>query len=309
MEIHQLEYVMAVAKYYSFTRAAEEINVSQPALSQQINKLENELGISLFVRTTRSVQLTPAGKEFLTHARLILSELIRARHCIQEYATIKKGHLSLGASMVMGYYNIPKLVSFFQDKFPGIKLDILEGECEELLNMLHTSKIDAAFVQITKPDDRFKSYKLVTDRKVLVTNHDHSFAKRLSVDLKDLKNEKLILTPDASGHYQDFYNSCRAADFVPNIALNCSVVNTILSFVREGLGITVLLSGVAAAECGAGIKIIPIIPAIYSEIALLTRSGANLSPTLKLFLNSASQWLKTQDDLNTPMMQQLPQIS
>lgn len=300
---------MAVAKYNSFTRAAEEINVSQPALSQQINKLENELGISLFARTTRSVQLTPAGKEFLTHARLILSELMHARHCIQEYAAIRKGHLSLGASMVMGYYNIPKLVSSFQDKFPGIKLSILEGECEELLNMLHTSKIDAAFVETAKPDDRFKSYKLVTDRKVLVTNHDHPLAKRLSVDLKDLKNEKLILNPAASVHHQDFCNSCRAADFVPDIVLNCSVVNTILSFVREGLGITVLLSSVAAAECGAGIKIIPITPAIYSEVAMLTRSGANLSPTLKLFLNSASQWFKTQSDLNTPMLQQLPQIS
>ncbi|MDD4766265.1 MAG: LysR family transcriptional regulator, partial [Desulfotomaculaceae bacterium] len=75
MEIHQLEYVLAVANHKSFSRAAEEINISQPSLSQQIFKLENELGTNLFVRTTRCVNLTPAGREFISHARNIMSEL------------------------------------------------------------------------------------------------------------------------------------------------------------------------------------------------------------------------------------------
>lgn len=303
MEIHQLEYVLAVANHKSFSRAAEEIKISQPSLSQQIFKLENELGTNLFVRTTRCVNLTPAGREFISHARNIMSELNQARHCIQEYATIKKGHLSFGALSVLGYYNIPKLVSSFQCKYPGIKLNIFEGKCEELLNMLHCTKIDAAFVQITKPDDRFRLYKIITDVNVLVTNHAHPFANRLSVSLEELKNEKFILSPATSGQYQDFYSSCQEADFVPNVVLKCSVVKTKLGFVREGLGVTILSSNVAAAECDAGIKIIPITPAIQSEIALVTRNSANLPPTLKLFLDFASQWLKTPNSAKNPMVQ------
>lgn len=303
MEIHQLEYVLAVEKFNNFTRAAEEIRISQSSLSQQISKLENELGVSLFMRTTRSVKLTPAGKEFITYARRIWLELIQARHCVQEYTSIKKGHLSIGALTVIGHYNIPNLLSSFNKKFPFIKLNILEGQCEELLSMLQSSKIDAAFVQITKPNHKFRLFKLVTDRMVLVTNHQHPLANRLSVELKELKNEKFILTPATSGHHQDFYNASLAEDFIPDIVLNCSVVKTMLSFVREGLGITVLSSNVAAAECDAGVKIIPLTPAIHREIAMATRNCENVSPTLKLFLNFTSQWFKTQNGLKKPMSQ------
>jgi len=309
VEIHQLGYVLAVAHHQNFSRAAEDIKISQPSLSQQINKLESELGISLFERTTRFVQLTPAGREFVTHARRIMSELSEARRCIQEYVSIKKGHLSLGALAVIGYYNLPNLVSSFQENFPGIKLNILEGQCEELLCMLHSSKIDAAFVQITKSNHNFRLYTLVTDKMVLVTNHHHPLANRLSVDLKELQNEKFILTPATSGHYQDFHNSCLAANFIPNIVLNCAVVKTMLSFVREGLGITVLSSKVAAAERDAGIKIISLKPTIHREITLATRNSTDLPPALKVFLKFTSQWLKTHNALKMSMLQQLAQSS
>lgn len=309
MEIHQLRYVLAVAHHHNFSRAAEDIKVSQPSLSQQINKLENELGTSLFVRTTRFVQLTPAGRKFVTHVRCILSELSEAHRCIQEYVAIKKGHLSLGAIAVIGHYNLPNLVSSFQENYPGIKLNILEGQCEELLYMLHSSKIDAAFVQITKPNNGFRLNTLVTDKMVLVTNHHHPLANRLSVDLKELQNEKFILTPSASGHYQDFLNACMASGFVPNAVLCCSVVSTMLGFVREGLGITVLSSKVAAAEFDDGIKIISLTPTIHREIALATRNSTDLSPTLKVFLKFSSQWVKTQNVLKTSRLQQLAQSS
>ena len=118
MEMHQLEYVLAVAKYNNFTRAAEEIRTSQSSLSQQIGKLENELGISLFMRTTRSVQLTPAGAEFVTHAKRIMAEVAKARLCINEYVSIEKGNLTLGVIAVVGHSNIPKLIVSFQNNFP-----------------------------------------------------------------------------------------------------------------------------------------------------------------------------------------------
>jgi len=294
MEMHQLEYVLAVAKHHNFTRAAEEIKISQSSLSQQISKLENELGISLFMRTTRSVQLTQAGAEFVAHAKRIMSEVNEARRCVHEYVSIEKGHLSLGTIAILGSYNLPNLVSSFQENFPGIQLSIMEAQCEELLCMLNSTKIDAAFVQITKPNPDFQFHPLVTDKMVLVTNHRHPLANRISVDLKELQNEKFILTPPTSGHYHDFYNACRSAGFVPKVVLSCSIVKTMLSFVREELGITVLSSKVAAAERDSDMKIIAITPTIHRTIALATRNSADLPPTLKVFLKFTSQWLKTQ---------------
>lgn len=294
MEMHQLEYVLAVAKYHNFTRAAEEIKISQSSLSQQINKLENELGTSLFVRTTRSVQLTPAGAEFVTHAQRIMSGVSEARRCIQEYVSIVKGELKLGTLAVIGSYNLPNLVTSFQDNFPGIKLSLMEEQCEELLCMLHASKIDGAFVQITKPNPNFQFYPLVNDKMVVVTSHRHPLANRVSVDIKELQNEKLILTPSTSGHYHDFNNACQAAGFVPNVVLSCSVVKTMLAFVREELGITVLSSKVALAERDSSMKVIALTPTIHRKINLAIRNSDDMPPTLKMFLKFIPQWLKTQ---------------
>ncbi len=149
MEMHQLEYVLAVAKHHNFTRAAEEIKISQSSLSQQIHKLEVELGINLFVRTTRSVQLTPAGAEFVTHAKRIMSEVNEARRCIQDHVSIIKGQLTIGALAVIGHYNIPNLLSSFQDNFPGIRINIIEKQCEDSLSMLQASKLTLLLFRLT----------------------------------------------------------------------------------------------------------------------------------------------------------------
>lgn len=141
MEMHQLEYVLAVAKYQNFTRASEVLKTSQSSLSQQIIKLENELGISLFVRTTRSVQLSPAGEEFVKHARRIMSEVIEARRCIYEYTSFEKGNLTVGIIPVVGHYRLPNLLSSYKKSFPRVILNLLERQCNELIPMINSHEI------------------------------------------------------------------------------------------------------------------------------------------------------------------------
>lgn len=294
MEMHQLEYVLAVAKYHNFTRAAEEIKISQSSLSQQINKLESELGTSLFVRTTRSVQLTPAGSEFLVHAQRIMSEVNEARRSIQEYVSMVKGELTIGTIAVIGNYHLPNLIKSFQDSFPGIKVNLVEEQCEELLSMLHATKIDTCFVQIAKPNPYFKFHPLIHDRMVVVTSHRHPLANRVSVDIKELQNEKFILTPSTSGNFQDFNNACMAAGFTPNAILRCAIVKTMLSFVREEIGITVLSSKVALSEKDPSMRVIGLTPTIPRRISLATRNTDDVPPTLKMFLKFTTQWLETQ---------------
>lgn len=298
MEMHQLEYVLAVAKYNNFTRAAEEIKISQSSLSQQINKLESELGTSLFVRTTRSVRLTPAGTEFVVHARRIMAEVSEARRSIQEHVSIVKGELTLGTLAVIGDYNLPNLIKSFQDNFPGIKMHIVEEQCEELLAMLHSSKIDAAFVQIARPNNQFVFHPLIHDRMVVVVSSHHPLANRGSVDIKELKNEKFILTPPTSGHYHDFHSACMAEGFEPNIILSCAIVKTMLSFVREEIGITVLSSKVALSEKDPSMRVIGLTPTIPRRISLATRKSSDTPPTLKMFLKFTAQWLENQRSIS-----------
>jgi DNA-binding transcriptional LysR family regulator len=293
MEMHQLEYVLAVAKYHNFTRASEVLKTSQSSLSQQIIKLENELGISLFVRTTRSVQLSPAGEEFVKHARRIMSEVIEARRCIHEYTSFEKGNLTVGIIPVVGHYRLPNLLSSYKKNFPRVILNLMERQCNELIPLLNSHKIDAAFVHQTGEDPNLQFTPLITDQMVIVTSERHPFAARKSINIKELEYEKFIAPPPTSGYNQDFQKACRSAEFKPEIILTCSSVKTILGLVREDLGIAALPAGVASMDWGFGTKNLKLIPTINSTIFLATKNK-DLFPTLKEFIKFTSKWSQKQ---------------
>jgi DNA-binding transcriptional LysR family regulator len=290
MEIHQLKYVLAISKHNNFTSAAKEINISQSSLSQQVSKLEKELGVDLFVRTTRSVQLTPAGTEFVEHAKQVLLAIRETRQCINEYTTNEKGLISLGILPIIGYYRLPNLLASFNKIFPGIKFDLLENQCERLLSMILDCEIDAAIVQQTLQSPHLQFYKLINDKMVVVTSNNHPLATKKSVTLQELKDESFIIPPRPSGHYHDFFEACRAADFEPNILMTCSHVRTILGLVREELGITMLSSYVAALDVDPSLTIIPLTPEIDRKIYLAMRVNSENSPILKIFAKFALQW-------------------
>lgn len=296
MQLHQLEYVLAVSKYGSFTRAAEKIKVSQSSISQQIIALEHELGIDLFHRAKRSVSLTPAGQDFVTHAMIIMSEVSSAYQCIQEYISADKGHIKIGIIPVIGYYPIPKLFANFRKDFPGIALDLIEYQDEELLIMLDSSDLDAALVQHYIPDSAFQFLPLYNDKMVLLTNKEKPFACKKTIDIIDLKNEKFILTPRASGHHHDFIRACQFAGFEPKIQLTCSAVETMLALTSEDIGVTVLSSRVAKSmPLDPRLAIIELTPTIERKIFLATQLNANVSPALKLFARYTAQWINLCD--------------
>ena len=291
MEIHQLEYVLAVSECRSFARAAEEIKISQSSLSQHICKLENELGICIFLRAARAVRLTPAGEDFIVRAKRIMSDVKDFKRTGKEYPPAVNGELRLGTMAVLGYYNLPDLLPAFHECFKGIRIDIIEDLCENLLKMLLSGKIDAAFVQIHKPHPALKYYKLLTDRMVLITDKNNRFAERDSVDIAELQNEKFVLTPPTSGHFYDFNKACQAAGFSPAVAMTCYIAKNIVSFVREGIGISVLSSKVAEAEKDDNISIIELNPAIPRRISLVVRNTSDTPQTLKSLLDFIQQWL------------------
>lgn len=289
-----MEYILAVSKYCNFTRAAEEIKISQSSLSQQISMLENELGICLFLKSKQSVRLTPAGKAFIIEAQRIMSDIKIVKRTNKQYLPAVNEELRLGTLAVIGYYNLRSLISTFHENFMEIKIDIVEDQCEILLDMLSSEKIDAAFVQINKPNPNLMYNKLLTDKMVVVTNKKHRFANRESVDIKELQDEKFILTPSTSGHFYDFNYACQAAGFSPIVVLTCYVANNIVSFVREGVGISVISKKVAEKEKDDNISIIELNPTIERRIFLVVRNTSDTPPALKFFLDYVKQWNEAQ---------------
>lgn len=295
MQLHQLEYVLAVARHHSFTRAAEEINIAQSSLSQQISNLEKELGVNLFTRTTRSVYLSAVGEEFVEHAMRIMSEVSAAQQCIQEYVSIDKGHLTVGIIPVVAHYSVPKLLADFNREFPGVKLSLIENQDDELLDMLSSSKLDLAIIQHADSNSPFQYFPLYVDSMVLLTSKRHPLAFRKTVDLRELKKEKFIITPPTSGHHHDFEKACHGVGFEPNVIMTCSSVKTIMGLTIEGIGISVLSSKVALSmgEDSNEVAILTLTPTIERRLHLAIPKNINISPALKVFVKYASQWINS----------------
>ncbi len=206
MEIHPLKYVLELEKRRNFTLAAEHLFVSQAALSQQIKKLEAELGIELFVRTTRSVQLSPAGEEFNVFAKRILSEIEQSRIAVLEHTDLKKGYLKIGAIRTITYLGITAEIAAFQKEYPGIHLQLFEENTDELIKKLNTYEIDVAFINapfVSQND--FDFYPLITDKLVLVIPSSHVLANRKVLhSLSEVSKEKFLVMKSSRRFARDY---------------------------------------------------------------------------------------------------------
>ncbi|MCR4442840.1 MAG: LysR family transcriptional regulator [Peptococcaceae bacterium] len=266
MEIHQLEYVLALQKYMQFSLAAEEINISQPTLSHGIKKLEQELGVNLFTRNTRNVQLTPAGEEFVVYAKRILSEIDKAKNAMLAHANLDKGNIKVGAIPTITYLGITSVIAAFQKTYPGINMEISEEDTDVLIKKMHASELDAAFLNSTNiSHDELEFYPLINDKLVLLVSASHELARQKNVNLADLSAEKFMVV---TGLRNDFVNSCRLAGFEPNIVLVSIQALTVKELVEEGLGIAPFTTRIAEFFSSPRTAIVNFTPEIKRTIAL-----------------------------------------
>src|SRR5690349_20824701 len=157
MDIRQLRYLVSLAEERHFTRAAEREHIAQPALSQQIRRLEDEVGMALVERTTRHVSITPAGELLVARARRILAELDSARAELQSLRGIYTGHVTVGAMHTMGPIDVSLALALFHERHPGVELTVREMSSEEMAEMLRVDELDLAFLSVT---ERIESHGL-----------------------------------------------------------------------------------------------------------------------------------------------------
>src|SRR3954471_19460765 len=191
MELRQLRYLVAVADEQHFTRAAAREHVAQPALSQQIRRLEAELGLTLVERTTRRVAMTQAGELLVARARRALAELEAAQAELQSLPGVQAGRLSVGALHTMRPVDLSLLLATFHRPYPGVELTVREQSSEELAAMLRDDEVDLAFLSVT---ERIQSHglalhPLVREELVAVLPADHRLPCRPEVQLATLARE------------------------------------------------------------------------------------------------------------------------
>ncbi|MGO9454851.1 MAG: LysR family transcriptional regulator [Candidatus Binataceae bacterium] len=244
MELRHLRYFVAVAEELHFSRAAERPHMAQPPLSQQIRQLEDELGVQLFQRTRRRVQLTDSGRVVLEEARRTLVQADRVVSAAHRAAEGAAGFLRVGFSSSAPYTTLPAILRAFRAQFPGIALNLYERSTEEQIDLLAAGTIDVALVRrpVENAPESLVIKTILREHLVLAMPADHRLRNRRSVAVRALANEPFILFPRhaAPGLYDQIDAFCRRAGFKPAVAQEAVQMQTIVSLVSAGLGVAIV---------------------------------------------------------------------
>ncbi|MFC8536539.1 LysR family transcriptional regulator [Streptomyces sp. NPDC057249] len=275
MQFQQLTYFVAVAEARHFTRAAEEVHVSQPSLSQQIRALENELGAELFSRARGNITLTDAGEALLPLARRILADADTARHEVQELAQLRRGRVRLGATPSVCTGLLPEVLRAFHDLHPGIQLLLEEGGSHDLVRELARGALDLALVVLPLPaaSPALTTVELLQEDLVVVSSAQRPRPGRGGrVRIADLEGEPLVMFRHGYDLRELTVAACRAEGFEPSFTVEGGEMDAVLGFVRAGLGIAVV-PAMVAARSGADLRTTPLArPGLRRTIALAHRS-------------------------------------
>jgi LysR family hydrogen peroxide-inducible transcriptional activator len=256
MEVHQLRYFCAVARHGTFTRASEVEHVAQPSLSQQIQKLEAELGSRLFDRLPRSAKLTVFGQAFLPKAERILRELEAAKTELLEMAGDEKGDVVLGIIPTIGAYLLPKLLKGFSARHSQVTVRVVEDITPNLLARLHEGTIDMAVVALPIPGGDLATTELLEEKLYAVLPEQHRLAKRRSLSLAELNLESFLVLKEGHCFRDSLIAACHKSKMSPKVVFESGQFATILAMVSAGMGVSAVPA--MAVQQHAGCQFVPI---------------------------------------------------
>lgn len=240
MELHQLRYFCAVARAGTFTRAARAENVSQPSLSQQVLKLESELGAKLFDRFPRSARLTRFGEKFLARAEAILRQVGEARTEIQEMAGSERGTAVIGAIPTIAPYLLPPVLASFARLHPAITVSVVEETTPVLLDRLHDGRIDLALLVLPVPGDELVCEELFREPLYAVVSAKHRLASKRKIHLQEIGKDSFLLMKEGHCFRDSVIGACRRSKLQPNVVFESGQFSTILAMVAAGMGVSVV---------------------------------------------------------------------
>lgn len=297
MDLRQLEYVIAIAETRSFTKAAARCAVAQPALSQQVRRLERELGVQLFARTTRSVTLTDAGQILLRNARRIVEDVDTARAEIDAITGLVRGRLTLGAIQYVPRLNLPAMLAAFHAAHPGVDIVLRSADNARMLSAVRSGDLDLAFVSFRpdNPPTDLKRLELLTEPLLVVVANSHHLASRSAVRLRELTTEPFIELGPGSGLRSQSDHAFASAGLGRHVALEVGGLDDALSLAALGMGVALLPRTLLEARATSRACAIPLEPpAIERSVALVWHDHEPASPAGRAFLRQVAATLADQ---------------
>ena len=289
MEQRHLRYFVAVAEELHFGRAAKRLHLSQPPLSQQIRGLEREIGVELFRRTQRRVELTPAGAAFLPHARRVLAGAEEAAMAARRAARGESGCLTVGFIHAASYELLPGILRRFTRRAPGIEVRLQEMTGTEQIPALLDGRIDIAFLRPPVANAAIRTRVIVREPLVAALPRRHRLAGRLAIGLRELSGERFVMyAPGRSPLHGQVLSACLTAGFTPDVVQQAMHIMTLIGLVRSGVGVALLPRSASAVRM-EGIVYRPLrYRGPRAETALGWRQG-DVTPVTQAFLAAVGE--------------------
>ncbi|MDD3005123.1 LysR substrate-binding domain-containing protein [Flavobacterium sp.] len=242
MTITQLQYVLAVAEHKNFTLAAEKCFVTQPTLSMQIQKIEEELNIQIFDRTKKPIQLTDIGQKIVTQAKNIVIEADRIKDIVEHQKGFIGGEFKLGIIPTVTPTLLPMFLNNFIKKYPKVKLIIEELNTDEIINRLKNGHLDAAIASTPLNEEKLKEIVLYYEPFVAYVPENHKIASKKEIEVSDLNIDEILLLQDGHCFRDGILNLCKNAgsSHANPFQLESGSFETLIKLANEGLGTTLL---------------------------------------------------------------------
>jgi DNA-binding transcriptional LysR family regulator len=289
MELRQLRTIVAVARHRSLTKAADELFLTQPAVSQQIRRLEEELGVDVFHRTSRRVELTPEGRVILSYAERVLDEVEGLHSELEDITGLLTGEIRIGGVYPTGPYDLFSMLAEFRAAHPGVAIHMVEDTQDDTLDALRADDLECAFIA-HDPDalgDEFVASLLWTDELVVALPPGHPLAAEPGVGFDQLASEDLIAYRENSAIRRRLERKMADRGLEPRNAFICTEMAAVRALASRGLGVAVMPRSVAE-QAGPPIELRPFAPERLTwPVALVWRTARRQSPAGKAFLEIA----------------------
>ncbi len=290
MDIRQLGYFLEVAKHASFSNASKAIHLSQPTLSKMIKSLEEELNVVLFNRSTRSVELTEAGKAVQLHAQAVMQAMENLQSAVADLTELKAGSFSLGLPPVIGASFFPKVITEFRHLYPQITIKLVEEGGKRIEQMLLEGSLDLAVVVLPVDEQLFEIVPIVNRHLKLVVPAEHQLARKKKVKLLDLSGEDFILFRQEFSLHDRVKEACIREGFKPQVAYESSQWDFIYELVCASQGISFLPETICAKLDTRKVRVIHSVePGIDWNLAVIWKKDSYLSHAAKGWIEYAEK--------------------
>lgn len=295
LDLRQLTYLLEIAKHMNFTKAAEALHLSQPTLSKMVKNIEEELGVSLFDRSGKYVQLTDSGEIAVQQIQVIVQAVQDLHHLLDDVSNLKKGTITIGLPPVVGSVFFTRVIAKFQIKHPNIHFQLVEEGAKNVENLVQNRKLDLGVVVGPVDTSNFETLPFIYQKLALIIHRSHPLAEQSSVSLQQLRNEPFILFPSGYAVRNHVIHACRSIGFDPSVVYESSQWDLLAEMVASNAGISIIPETICSKITCPEVLTLPLVePSIPWNLVIIWPKDHYVSYAMREFISFSQELSETE---------------